>query len=191
MRLVKRGAGTLYWTAQADFVDRVGASSPTGSRKLAIGRDYFLLTPVQKAGRIVYREMPMTGPVKPGDLVLGRLTIAGAADWRYLAVEDPIPAGTEAIPRWSLYELERRDAARWFWDGSQREYRDDRVVLFLEHLNGGRAEFVYILKVTTPGVFKARPAQVAPMYVPGTSASSDTQTLTVGAPAPASGGAVR
>jgi uncharacterized protein YfaS (alpha-2-macroglobulin family) len=189
VRLVSRGRGTVYWTAEAEYVDRIGASSPTGSRKLAIGRQYGVLTPVQRDGRIVYRENPISGPVRPGDLVLGRLLIAGSGDWRFLAVEDPIPAGTEPIARWSLYEFERREAPRWFWDGSRREYRDDRVVLFLEQLGGGRAELVYQQKVTTPGVFQVRPAQVTPMYVPGVSASSESFTLTVAGSAVANAGA--
>ena len=28
-----------------------------------------------------------------------RLTVAGSTDWRYLIVEDPLPAGVEAVHR--------------------------------------------------------------------------------------------
>jgi uncharacterized protein YfaS (alpha-2-macroglobulin family) len=35
----------------------------------------------------------------------------------------------------------------------------------------------------TPGTFRAMPAQMAPMYVPGVSASTTTQTVTVAAAA--------
>jgi alpha-2-macroglobulin len=139
-------------------------------------RQYSLLTPVTVNGKIVYRETPLTGAVRTGDLVLVKLTVAGSADWRYLMIEDPIPAGTEAVEREESYELERRRT----WDfGSQREFRDDRTVYFLNSLSGGRHEFSYMLKVTTPGTFSAMPAHVAPMYVPDVSASSDTMTLTV------------
>ena len=91
-------------------------------------------------------------------------------------LEDPIPAGTEAVEKEDVYELERRRA----WDyGSQRELRDDRTVYFLNSLTGGRHEFSYLLKVTTPGQFRAMPAHVAPMYVPDVSASSDVMALTI------------
>ena len=35
------------------------------------------------------------------------MTVAGAADWRYLVIEDPIPAGTEAVSNQDAYELEK------------------------------------------------------------------------------------
>jgi uncharacterized protein YfaS (alpha-2-macroglobulin family) len=43
-------------------------------------------------------------------------------------------------------------------------------------------EFWYLVKVVTPGVFRAMPAQVTPMYVPGVSASTTVQTVTVTTP---------
>lgn len=176
--LRKKGGGTLYWSASAEYFDTAGPFERTGSRKLAITRKYFTLAPVRVQNRIVYRETPFDGNAKPGDLLLVRVNAAGSADWRYLMVEDPLPAGVEAVQQLGLYELEHRTA---FWDGSRREYRDDRVVFFQESFEAGHYEFVYLLKVTTPGVFRAMPAQIAPMYVPGSTASSEPQTLTVGA----------
>ncbi len=182
VRLVKRGAGTLYWAAKAVYFDTSSASGPTGSRKLALLRQYFSLSPVSVKGRIVYRETPFNGQSSPGDLLLVRLTAAGATDWRYLMIEDPIPGGTESIRQDSLYELER--AKEWQW-GSQREYRDDRVVIFQEQFERGRYEFSYLLKVVTPGTFRAMPARISAMYVPGATASSEVQTLSVETPAAA------
>ena len=57
--------------------------------------------------------------------------------------------------------------------------RDDRTVYFLDALSGGRHEFSYILRATTPGTFNAMPARVSPMYVPDVMASSDTAVVTV------------
>jgi hypothetical protein len=124
----------------------------------------------------VFREAPFSGSAQPGDVVLVRLTAAGARDWRYLVIEDPIPAGAETIQQEHLYELERRPRA---WSFSRREYRDDRVVIFQQGFEAGRYEFTYLLKVTTPGVFRAMPGRIAPMYVPGVTASTRAQTLTV------------
>ena len=55
------------------------------------------------------------------------------------------------------------------------------MVFFQESFTAGHYQFVYLLKVTTPGVFRAMPAQIAAMYVPDATASSDPQTVTVGA----------
>ena len=102
-------------------------SSRPGRAQLALSRQYFTLTPVTKNGRIVYREQPFSGTLQPGDLLLVRLVAAGSKDWRYLMLEDPLPAGTEAVHDPDLYELER--PPDW-WYGSQREYRDNRIVQF-------------------------------------------------------------
>jgi hypothetical protein len=182
--LRKKGGGSLYWSAAAEYYDTTGLFERTGSRKLAIARDYFSLAPVRVQDRIVYRETPFSGTAQPGDLLLVRVHVAGSSDWRYLMVEDPLPAGVEVVQRRDLYELEARSP---WWDGSYREYRDDRVVFFQESFERGRYDFIYLLKVTTPGVFRAMPARISAMYVPDATASSQSQTLTVG-PAPRSGG---
>jgi uncharacterized protein YfaS (alpha-2-macroglobulin family) len=181
VRLVKRGGGVLYWTAKARYYDTRQAYTQEGSRKLAISREYFALTPVQTTGRnvrTVYRGTPFAGTATPGDLILVRLTVAGAADWRYLVIEDPIPAGTEAVSNQDAYELERSEAW-WRFGRGRREYRDAQVVQFQDRLPSGRADFAYLLKVVTPGTFRAMPAQVLPMYVPGVSASTTLQQVTV------------
>jgi len=183
-----KGEGTVYWSAAALSYDRAGASEPAGARKLALARRYFLLESVRRDDRVVYRERPLAGPVRPGDLVLVRLTAAGSPDWRYLLVEDPIPAGTEPIHLTELYPLERR---RPRFDPARREYRDDRVALFQENFLQGRYDYEYILKVTTPGTFGAMPARIVPMYVPGVQASTAAERLIVEAAADRSQGAGR
>jgi uncharacterized protein YfaS (alpha-2-macroglobulin family) len=189
IRLVKRGAGALYWSATAEYFDRAGPLERTGSHRLALVRQYFTLTPVHKEGRIVYREAPLRGPVSPGDQLLVRLTAAGSTDWRYLVIEDPIPAGAEPIQQRQLYELERHEGSSW--DSSHREYRDDRVVIFQEDFRQGRYEFLYLLKAITPGTFRAMPAQISAMYIPESTASSDAQTLVIGAEAPSPAGSIK
>jgi uncharacterized protein YfaS (alpha-2-macroglobulin family) len=191
VRIVKRGAGAVYWAAQGVYYDTRAAEERTGSHQLALQRQYFSLTPVTIKDRIVYRESPFDGTARPGDLILVRLTAAGAKDWRYLMLEDPIPAGTEAIQRSDLYALERR-AQTWWW-GSQREYRDNRVVIFQESFEAGRYEYAYLLKVITPGVFRVSPARISAMYVADSTASSQAATMTVESaasvsPSPAKGG---
>jgi len=176
IRIVKRGAGAVYYDAGVRYYDKPAASERTGSRHLALTRSYALLSPVEKNGRILYHENPFTGTARPGDLILVRLNAAGSPDWRYLMLEDPIPAGTEPVTQESSYDLEQ--PRRWFW-GANRELRDDRVVFFLDDFSAGHYELTYMLKVTTPGVFSAMPAHIAPMYVPDASASSDVIKMTV------------
>ena len=178
VRLVKRDGGTVYWSAAAQYYDTAGAAARSGSRQLAVTRKYSLLTPVKVKDQIVYRETPFAGTAKPGDVLTIRLTIAGAPDWRYVMLEDPLPGGVEAIQDTTAYPLENKAADSWWW-GSRVEYRDQRTVFFQEEFTEGRYEYVYLVKVTSAGTFRAVPAQVSPMYVPNVFASSEPQTLTV------------
>ena len=134
--LTKRGGGVLYWSAAAKYFDTRTPIERTGGRRLAIAREYFTLTSHTVKNRIVYRETPFSGTAAPGDVVLVRLTVAGATDWRYLLIEDPLPAGAETIADDSLYPLEKRRARPW---GGRQEFRDDRAVFFQDGLPGGRS----------------------------------------------------
>ena len=174
--LTVRGEGTVYWSASARFFETRTPIARTGGRDLAVAREYFTLTPRRVRDRIVYREAPFEGRMAPGDVLLVRLTVAGARDWRYLLVEDPLPAGTEGMADDSLYELERARPRPW---STRREVRDDRVVFFQDGLPNGRVEFWYLLKATSPGTFTALPARVVPMYVPDVMASTTPERVTV------------
>jgi alpha-2-macroglobulin len=110
-----------------------------------------------------------------------RLTVAGSKDWRYLMIEDPLPAGVEAIQDTTAYPMERQNRWRWWW-GSQTEYRDNRTVFFQEQFDQGRYEFVYLVKAISSGEFRASPAQITPMYVPDVSASSEPHKVIVTTP---------
>jgi hypothetical protein len=174
--VIARQPGPLYWSATARYYETRQPIAVSGSRQLALARRYYALEPVRQGDRLVYRETPFAGRAAPGDLLLVRLTAAGSRDWRYLVIDDPIPAGTEAVATPEDYPLERRAPS---WTGNHREYRDSRVVVFQDRFDRGTYEFQYLLRVVTPGVFTAMPAQIAPMYVPGVSASTETVTVTV------------
>ncbi len=176
VRIVKRGGGALYWSATAEYYDTAGAAARTGSRQLAVTRRYARLVPVRADDRILYREEPFTGTANPGDVLSVRLVVAGSRDWRYLVLEDPLPAGVEAIQDDTAYPLETPGTPWW---GSRVEYRDQQTVFFQESFSEGRYEYQYLVRVISSGEFRARPAQIAPMYVPGVTASSEPLTLSV------------
>jgi uncharacterized protein YfaS (alpha-2-macroglobulin family) len=178
VRIVKRGRGTLYWSATAAYYDTQTAEARSGTRQLAITRKYARLVPVTVRNRIVYREQPFDGQMAPGDVLTVRITAAGSSDWRYLVLDDPLPAGVEAIQDTTAYPLERPGRRGW-WFGSRVEYRDTRTVFFQETFQNGRYEFVYLVKAISSGQFRAVPAQITPMYVPGVNASSEPQTVTI------------
>jgi len=177
IRIAKSGDGRLYWSARGEYYSNEKKVVNSGSFKLSVARQYYRLSSQQKDGRVVYRLDNLTGPVQVGDTLAVRLTVGGN-DWRYLMIEDPIPSGTESIARDDLYELDERPNwwGRWF---SNRELRDDRTTFFNMYFPQGQHEYVYLLKVVNPGVFRVSPTSVEPMYQPEYLATSDALTVTV------------
>lgn len=177
VRIVKNGDGRLYWSTRGDYYSNESKVVNTGTFKLSTARQYYKLTSMQKNGRIVYHLDPLAGPVQVGDTLAVRITVGGN-DWKYLMIEDPIPSGTESIARDDLYELDDQPAwwGRWF---SDRELRDDRTTFFNMYFSEGQHEYVYLLKVVNPGVFRVSPTSVEPMYQPEYLSTSDALTVTV------------
>ncbi len=177
MRIVKIGDGRLYWSTRGDYYSNEAKVVNTGSFKLSTARQYYKLTSMQKDGRIVYHLDPLNGPVQVGDTLAVRITVGGN-EWKYLMIEDPIPSGTESIARDDLYELDEQPTwwSRWF---SDRELRDDRTTFFNLYFPQGQHEYVYLLKVVNPGIFRVSPTSVQPMYQPEYLSTSDPLTVTV------------
>jgi uncharacterized protein YfaS (alpha-2-macroglobulin family) len=159
-----KGAGRLYWSARADYYSTGQKVMRTGSAKLNILRDYFKLTPSQKDGRIIYDLNPVNGALAVGDILAVRLTVTGD-EWRYLMVEDPIPAGCEFIERDNLYELASKPDWWTYWF-TRRELHDNRMAIFQTYFGRGQQQYFYLLKVVNPGKFEVNPARVQPMYQP-------------------------
>ncbi len=180
----KNGPGKLYWSTRAEYFSSDKKLYQNGSMALNITRDYFrlaLATTTEdkitgRQPRVVYDLRPLSGSLKPGDVLAVRLTVSGG-EWKYLLVEDPIPAGAEFIERDDLYEL-RNKPSWWSFGFSRREFHDDRSAIFQTYFKG-RTEYVYLLKVVNPGLFKVSPALVQPMYQPSVLATSDPAAVEV------------
>ena len=133
--------------------------------------------PSKRAERIVYQLERVTGEMKSGDIVASRLTLTGG-DWRYLLLEDPLPAGVELIEKDDLYELAEKPD---WWSGyaTRRELRDDQAALFKTYFSAGQGQFFSLFKVVNPGKFRASPARVMPMYQPGYLATTESRSVEV------------
>ncbi len=147
VRLVKRDGGTVYWSAAAAYYDTATAD---GRQRLASTCRIAQVLAAHAGHRAAIAssiaKTPFTGTAKPGDVLTVRLTVAGSPEWRYLALEDPLPAGVEAMQDTTAYPLEKPGSVRWWW-GSRVEYRDSRTVFFQESFERGRYEYVYLVKV--------------------------------------------
>ena len=181
LRLEKKGAGTAYWSIVPEYFS---ATETRHSKGLEIKREYFKLQRTRldaswnslmsllKIGDS-YTTEPLSGPVQRGDILAVRVTVEGDG-WKYLMVEDPIPAGTEIID--SAQSLYRSFGYVPYYVG--HEYRDDRASFFRTSLFGS-GYFVYFLRVVNPGKFGISPASAESMYQPEMSSATEGRTITV------------
>ncbi|MFN7997135.1 MAG: MG2 domain-containing protein [Bryobacteraceae bacterium] len=177
IHITTAGAGRLYYSARAVYYSTEDRFQKTGSVSLNILRDYFRMAPVHEGEKIVYETAPLEGAVSAGDLIAVRLTVTGS-EWKYMLVEDPIPAGTEFVERDNAYEFKSRPPW-WEYTFTRRELHDDRMAIFQTYFPQGQQQYFYLLKVVNPGVFQASPARVGPMYQPEVMATTATRRLEV------------
>jgi alpha-2-macroglobulin len=186
----KRGPGTLFYQARLRYARR---TLPTDT----LDQGFF----VQKALRPVSPEdLPQalasvadssakrfTG----GDLVLADLLIVTPSPRDFVVVDDPLPAGFEAVdshlattasaldvgqsgvePCEECEDEEGRDELAaghtFFEDYTQRELRDDRVLFFVDHMQAGMYHYRYLARATTLGKFVLPSTRVEEMYTPET-----------------------
>ncbi len=164
------GPGRLYYSAFLRYYLPVEGLQPL-ARGMVVEREYYLA------------EDP-TRPIREArinDVVLVKLTLVAPNDLYFLVLEDPLPAGCEAIDA-SLETTSRafqaphlqRDYGKmapnewawlWGWDWADRtELRDDKVALFAGSLPKGTYTYTYAMRCTTPGDYRVMPAKGYEMY---------------------------
>jgi hypothetical protein len=177
IRISTTGAGRLYYSARAEYNSSDEKLQKVGTTSLNMLRDYFRLVPTRTGDKIVYDLAPLEGPLASGDTIAVRLTVTGS-EWRYLMIEDPIPAGTEFIERDGSYELKARPPW-WQYYFTRRELHDNRMALFQTYFPQGQQQYFYLLKVVNPGAFQVSPARVGPMYQSDVMATTESRKVEV------------
>jgi len=161
----EKPAGRLYYTLRSE-VQRApaGAEIPglqTHERSITVQREY----------RLRGSQGPMT-EFQAGDLVEVVLTLDVPEETWYVVVDDPLPAGFEALNERlgttshlsTLYE-----EPVYFWEQygyNRKDVRDEQVSFFITYLPPGEKTLTYLLRAIHAGSFTALPAQVYPMYEP-------------------------
>lgn len=172
------GAGTLYYMLRLRYAANVTHHEPL-DQGFRIERTYA----VRGSGT------PATS-FKAGDLIEITLRIRNTKERRYVAVTDPIPAGTEPVESWfattasDLVEQQSQWAGSWAWwergGFDHVERHDDRVDLFATRLSEGDHEFKYLVRATTSGTFITAPTHAEEMYEPEVFGRTATSVIEVG-----------
>ncbi len=179
------GKGTLYLSADVSYVSEQETFTPKMD-DFTVRRRYERLTPVynEAEGTFSYTRAPLMGSATVGDYVLVTVDLEPKGDYRYVLVNEPLPAGYRVIkddqafrvaglrPRygWDYYGW------NYWFDG--RDVRDSRVDYYFSLLSEP-VTFTYILRAETPGTFSALPTQAWLMYEPEVRGTGREATLRV------------
>ncbi|HYI10473.1 MAG TPA: alpha-2-macroglobulin family protein [Thermoanaerobaculia bacterium] len=161
------GVGTLYYMLRLRYAANVIHHQPLDAG-FRVERTYAL----QSGG-------PNAMSFKAGDLINVTLRIRATKERRYVAITDPLPAGTEPVEAWfattagalaNAAQSSDHSGSTWTWwerSGFDHvERHDDRVEVFATRLNEGDHVFTYLVRATTAGTFIAAPAHAEEMYEP-------------------------
>jgi alpha-2-macroglobulin len=101
---------------------------------------------------------------KAGDLVIVRLRITSAELRRNVVIDDPLPAGLEALNTLLTSTSQAESGAQDTTSVDHTEIKNDRVLMFATVLPSGATVLQYVARATTPGSFTVPPTQVEDMY---------------------------
>ncbi|MBN1542884.1 Ig-like domain-containing protein [candidate division KSB1 bacterium] len=106
-----------------------------------------------------------------GDLIQVELQVIASHERRFVVVDDPLPAGFEAVQlSFTTADQAARDADEasdsnhWVFDHVERQ--TDRVLLYSDRLPAGVHRFTYFARATTRGNFAMPATQTEEMYHP-------------------------
>lgn len=184
--LQKKGEGKLYYRLGLRYAPRSLRLRPE-EQGFSVTREY---EPVGEKGEVT-KLANGTTRIKAGAYVRVRLRIVVPSRRYFVAVDDPLPAGLEAVDlalRTSASSALSGKAQNKIYDFhsfyaffafSHQEKRDDRVVLFSDRLPSGVYEYTYLARATTLGTFVVPPLRAEEMYHPEVFGRNGTQTVEV------------
>lgn len=160
------GEGTLYYSAYLNLslpVEQINALD----KGIIVSRSYYAENDLKK---------PVT-EAKWGDRLYARITVIVPHDLHYVVIDDPLPAGLEAVDQslltspqsevpaqLSWNELEKLGWGWWYFD--HIEMQDERVTLSASYLPAGTYIYSYMVRAGTQGVYRVIPTSAYEFYFP-------------------------
>ena len=161
------GPGNFYYTAHLNVSLPVEETEAL-DQGIVVSREYYQLDNL---------DAPVV-EAQQGDLLLARITIVAPNALHYVMIEDPLPAGLEAVDQTlstSPQSVEVPTVYSWndiFWRGwgwwlfKHIQMRDEKVVLSTDYLPAGTYVYTYLVRASTPGVFHTIPTTAQEFYFP-------------------------
>ena len=163
LRIDKQGKGRLYYQTRLSYAPR---------RELAaIDQDFSVVK------EITTMDGQPLESIRAGELAVVTLKVILPRESLFVVLEDPLPAGFEAVnPAFQTESEEQQKrlealtgsaGRRLWWQGfNHTEMHDDRVLLFADSLTPGIHTHRYLVRALTYGTFSAPGTRVEEMYAP-------------------------
>lgn len=190
----KTGTGPLFFETRIRYARRELPTQP-------LDHGFFVQKTLRRATpaslEALLGSFPARGELKfaPSDLVIADLVVVTPRPRHFVALDDPLPAGFEAVDStlrttasWataaeqSLVDAERDTIGTGrgllpSWH--RREMHDDRVLFFVDAMPAGMYHYRYLARATTLGRFIMPPTRAEEMYAPEHLGRSAAATVSV------------
>jgi hypothetical protein len=158
------GRGNLYYSAYLTTTLPVGSVEAL-DQGVSLSRSYHTLEDPKNPITVIDR----------GELVRVRLTIVVPAAVHYIVIDDPLPAGLEAVDSslatdviapqsFSAQDYTERGWGWWYF--THIELHDEKVTLSSDYLPAGTYVYTYLARAGTKGVFHVIPPTASEFYFP-------------------------
>jgi|GEM_PF-1780864 len=211
--------GTLWGSGKVDasnlsqdktLTQPIGAKAPAGSsQKITISREvrpgngnlnyvirllYYRpvdqIAPAAEGVSVTRRYLTADGKSSAlGSTIRVQIRVTAPQDLFYLTLEDPLPAGAEAVDSSlqttsQLAQIQNTSKIPagtndLTWYVTHTDLRDNRTVLFLDYLPAGTYQYTYLIHCDTQGVFHMLPTHVQEDYFPEVFGRSNGSYFTV------------
>jgi alpha-2-macroglobulin len=179
----KQGTGKLFYEARLTYARKSLPQAPL-DRGLFVQKTLRRVDPAELERALATLPDRSQTRFGAGDLVLADLVIVTPSPRQYVVIDDPLPAGFEAVDArlattaaWldvpSSDETHGPGADDALAHGRaflsslhRREIRDDRVLFFVDQMAAGMYRYRYLARATTIGSFVQPPARAEAMYTP-------------------------
>ncbi|MBL7958915.1 hypothetical protein JNL27_01625, partial [bacterium] len=170
------GTGRLYYNVRMTYAPKSGIKIKSRDEGIKITKSFF-----DEKGKAV-----TNGKFTAGAMYRIELNISSAQDRKFVVVDDPLPAGFEAVnvnlatsssSAKAITGSGSRDGWWSYGTFNHSEMRDDRVLVFADWMSQGKHTFTYLARATTFGRFELPSTKAEEMYSP--EIFGNTSNLTV------------
>ncbi len=177
IEIMKDGEGRLYYILSYSY--RLKGAQVARQEGFSIKRSV-KNTETGKTLASYQNEPPGELDIQAGDVLQIELEYSVPQTGYHVVIDDPIPAGLEAIDaslkttstRYGSPSQSRQTRGRdddwWSWGNpiNHTELRDDRVALFGDEVRPGKYTYSYMVRATTSGTYLWPAAKISLMYEP-------------------------